>query len=50
MPAKHNDTTEALLKKTKEFYTNLEEEFKVKSKSKLEERLRVFDQRIEDYN
>jgi len=50
MPAKHNEKTEALLKKTKEHYQKLEEEYKEKSKLKLEERLRLFDQRIEDYN
>jgi hypothetical protein len=32
MPAKHNEKTEALAAKTKEYYKNLEEEFKVKSK------------------
>lgn len=50
MPAKHNEKTEALAKQTKELFIQKEEDFKKKCLDKLQERLRLFDVRMEEYN
>ena len=48
LPARHNDKTQDLLKKTQDQYAEKEAKFKEESQKRLEDRLKVYDQRILD--
>lgn len=48
LPARHNEKTQDLLKKTQDQYAEKEVKFKEDSQKRLEERLKVYDQRILD--
>ena len=48
LPARHNEKTQDLLKKTQDHYEEKETKFKEDCQRKLEERLKVYDQRILD--
>eukprot|EP00347_Sterkiella_histriomuscorum_P011715 403371387 len=50
MPAKHSEKTVELQKETKESFEQKKLEFKQKCKDRLVERLKQFDQRMEEYN
>lgn len=48
LPARHNNKTQDLLKKTQDQYAEKEAKFKEESQKRLEDRLKVYDQRILD--
>jgi len=48
MPAKHNEKTREALKRTQDFYSEKISSFKEECHSRLEERLKLYDQRVSE--
>lgn len=48
LPSKHNEKTEKLLKDTQETYKEKETKFKEEAHARLEDRLRIYDARIQE--